>query len=71
MSVIDVTDAGRINAIEELDLVIVPQSQLTPQGPTKVWVCHYQGRMAVGSTVREVIDLVVLDLGVAELLQPH
>jgi hypothetical protein len=60
-------DTARLNAIDEFGLCVAAHDQLTSAGWSRTWSCHYGTSVVVGTTIREVIDLAVLDLGVANL----
>jgi hypothetical protein len=62
-------DTMRLNAIDELGLLVVAHDQLTSLGWSRTWSCHYGPQVVVGATIREVIDLAVLDLGISNLVQ--
>lgn len=65
------TDTLRLNAIEELGLTVTPQDHMTVNGPVRAWLCQYNGRVAIGATAREAIDLVILDLDAECFLRQH
>jgi hypothetical protein len=60
-------DTARINAIGELGLCVAAHDQLTSEGWQRTWSCHYGTSVVVGATIREVIDLAILDLSVASV----
>jgi hypothetical protein len=64
-----ITDTVRIDAIAEHGLCVVAHDYLGEHGWERTWSCHYQQEKAVvGATIRDVIDLALLDLGVGNIL---
>ena len=58
------TDTQRIDALDQLGLCVVGIDTLTSEGWSRTWVCTYgAGLQAQAPTIREAIDLAMLDLG--------
>ena len=56
------TDTERLDVFDLHGLCLTTHDTLGPTGWTRVWVCSYLDRAVVGTTLRQAIDLAVLDL---------
>jgi len=57
-----VTDTERLDAIGEYGLFIASHDELTKDGWVCSWVCHYMDRMVAAASMRDAIDLAVMDI---------
>jgi hypothetical protein len=56
------TDTERLDAIGEYGLFITTQDVLNAGGWERIWVCCYEDRLVHASSMRDAIDLAVLDI---------
>lgn len=64
-----VDDTMRLNAIDEFGLCVAAHDQLTATGWNRTWSCCYGASVVMGTSIREVIDLALLDLGASKIIQ--
>lgn len=56
------TDTERLDAIGDYGLFIATHDELTKDGWVRTWVCHYDDRMVRAISMRDAIDLAVMDI---------
>lgn len=56
------TDTERLDAIPEYGLSVARHDHLGPAGWTERWFCHYEDKVVIGMTMREAIDMAVMDI---------
>lgn len=56
------TDTERLDAIPEYGLSVTRHDTLGPDGWTERWLCHYEDKVVVAVSMREAIDMMVMDI---------
>lgn len=62
------TDTERLDAIGEYGLFLATQDVLKAGKWERAWVCHYDDRMVIAASMRDAIDLAVLDIRIGGCL---